>query len=270
MGHIRRCCALARALRERGLGARVRALSDEAGRLLPEAPSAEGEIGLVVIDLPVGCTEQIGLARSRAIPCVALDYAGPGRADLTISLLERSTPPFDAPRLSGFPFAIIRSEVASLRPAAGGRGILVCLGGGDLRDEGARAAARAAALGEPVTLIEGPCRPRPYEAPPGVGVIGDPPDLPLRMASCRWAIANGGGTMLELMCLGKAVRVLPQTPAEEELASLFLKKGALLGMGLEGLEAPPAGLLESVGAAAARLIDGRGVERICDALGGLL
>ena len=68
--------------------------------------------------------------------------------------------------------------------------------------------------------------------------------------------------MMEMMCLGKAVHVIPQTMAELNLAKLIYNKGALLGIGLDTLCMPSLGEIARVGARARELVDGRGIDRI--------
>jgi len=271
-GHLSRCSSLGRALRERGHRVRVCAVSEQGRSLLPPSPQDPGPASLLVLDLPQNVDETLGEAESLGIPAVALDYAGPKRPALTISVLERARPPFQAKRLSGLDYAIVREDVRRLRPAPQGSGVLVVIGGGDVRNDGIEAVRGLAYCRESVTWVQGPCR-RDEAAsnpPEGVRVLSSPENLPQLMAQCRWAVANGGTTMMELLCLGKPVHVLSQTSAEEEFARPLLERGALLGMGPGPLREPSLELASRVSAQASRVIDGCGIDRICSALESLL
>ena len=81
------------------------------------------------------------------------------------------------------------------------------------------------------------------------------------MASCDWAITNGGMTLLELMSLAKPVWVIPQTQAENRLANKLLKAKAILGIG-EKILIPSISQKKIIAKAASLIIDKKGMERI--------
>jgi hypothetical protein len=95
-------------------------------------------------------------------------------------------------------------------------------------------------------------------------------DLPARMAGSAWGVTSGGGAMMEMFCLGKAVHALPRTDAENALVRLAMERQAVLGIGLESLRVPSKTKLEEVSVAARRLVDGQGAERIVRASQSLL
>ena len=269
LGHLSRGSALAAALLRRGRRVRLSALSDEGARLLGDRRlDAPGRPSVCVFDLPYEIEPALQERRRQGIASVALDYFGDAGPDLVVSVLERRQPPPAGNRLSGFKYAIVRAEIAALAPAAEGSGVLVLMGGGDVLRRGPAVAARLAALGERVTLVEGPQAPK-SPAAPGVETLRAPSDLPSRMAGCGWAVTNGGVTMTELMCLGKAVHVVPQTDDEERLARRLLDSGVLLGLGEEEVAAPDDARRRAVGSAAGRVFDGLGAERIADEIGRL-
>lgn len=270
-GHLRRSAALGRELARRGHPVRVKALSEEGSRLLGDVPGDSGEAFLMILSLPGSHAEPMARARERGVPVLALDYAGPEEADLTLSVAELRRSAASRPRRAGLEYAMVREEIRALRGAAAGGGVVVMIGGGDQLGVGARAAEWAAGLGETVTLIEGPCRPRPYDARhPSISVLRDPSDLPRRMAACRWAIVSGGGSMLEMMCLGKPSFALPQTPGEALLAESAARAGGVLGIGETSLRRPDSDELARVSAAASKAVDGRGLDRIAAAAEELL
>jgi hypothetical protein len=67
--------------------------------------------------------------------------------------------------------------------------------------------------------------------------------------------------MLELMALGKAIYVLPQSDAENKLALQIFKEGGILGIGTP-IKAPSAELINVVGDKARKMIDGFGTKRL--------
>ena len=84
------------------------------------------------------------------------------------------------------------------------------------------------------------------------------------MAGCAWAVANAGTSLMELMSLGKAVHVLPQTREEERFAADLKSQGAILGIGLDMLAPPSPERQAQTALKAASLIDGKGAERIVE------
>jgi hypothetical protein len=82
------------------------------------------------------------------------------------------------------------------------------------------------------------------------------------MLSCAWAVTNGGNTMMEMMYLGKAVHIIPQTDAENNLAQLILRDNGILGIGKDQLRIPKLNKVIDIGKRAGGLIDGQGVNRI--------
>jgi spore coat polysaccharide biosynthesis predicted glycosyltransferase SpsG len=90
------------------------------------------------------------------------------------------------------------------------------------------------------------------------------------MASCAWAVTTGGTTMLEMLCLGKAIHVVPRTEAELAFAQRFAAQGALLGLGLETLQTPAQDLIQTCQQRGPQLVDGKGCERIAFEIESLL
>ena len=118
-------------------------------------------------------------------------------------------------------------------------------------------------MGFKVSLIQGPTYQGNYVTKSSlVTCLKTPYDLEKRMSTCGWAVTNGGGSMMEMMYLGKAVHVIPQTSAERHFAEFILKEGGILGIGKNELKVPNLGEIECVGRRARELIDGNGVDRI--------
>ena len=84
------------------------------------------------------------------------------------------------------------------------------------------------------------------------------------MSSSIWGVTNGGGSMMEMMSLGKAVYVVPQTKEEETIANYIYKHDGILGVGIESISVPSEEIITRVGKKAASMIDGNGLHRILD------
>jgi len=264
-GHLTRSAVLASQLIARGHPVRVCIPSDEGKKLWFKAPQDQGPARLIIFDLPYEIEPFLSGPKKSRIPTVALDYFGSSEPDLTISILERSQPLPSGRRLSGLSYAIIREEIINLKEEPSGKGVLVIIGGGDVHKLGGETASLLADSGENVSLIEGPLVTNHFEAKnPKIKTMKNPPDLSRRMAQCQWAVTNGGATMMEMMCLGKPVVVIPQTNSEKVLASHVYNLGGLLGIGMEKLNQIPRAKFSEIGANAQKLIDGNGINLVMD------
>ena len=231
----------------------------------PEFTSTDIDPVIQVLDLPYEIQPWIDRANKKNIPTIALDYFGDARATSTISIYEHLIPPPEGQRFVGFEYALIRSEILQFAPAEIGSGIIVMIGGSDLNQVGESIALRLRDAGKYVYLIQGPVIKENYAMDlQNVTVLHDPKNLESCMASCEWAVTNGGGSMMEMMCLGKAVHVVPQTKDELLLAKIAFDKGALLGIGLDKLRVPTLKEIKQVGEQARKLVDGQGVNRVID------
>jgi spore coat polysaccharide biosynthesis predicted glycosyltransferase SpsG len=269
-GNLKRSSVLAVELKKNGYSVRLDPLTEEAHHLLPSLHADEGEAALWLLDLPYDGDKWISEARRDNIPVAALDYQGDVAPDLVISVFDRGTAPNCPRHLIGLEYSIIRQEISSLAPAKSGHGAIVIIGGGDADGLGERIALDLHGQGVDVTLIDGPLAKETRRLPRSLPRVHCPSDLPSRMASSQWAVTSGGTTMLELLCLSKPIHVVPRTLHEEALARFVASKGALLGIGMDGLTVPTAHMCSEVSARACTLVDGHGPERIVQAIGTLL
>jgi spore coat polysaccharide biosynthesis predicted glycosyltransferase SpsG len=269
-GNLRRTATLAAEFKRQGYGVHVEAVSDQARWLLPPSPRDAGGANVWLLDIPYDADAWVDRARQSGLPVSALDFQGQAAPDLDISIFMRGTAPAVGQRLVGLCYAIVGPEFAALAPAPPGHGVVIVIGGGDQAGLGERAALVLYDQGCEVTLIDGPLATIGTALPTTVRRLAAPLDLAARMASCAWGVTSGGGAMLEMMCLGKPIHVLPRTPHEAALARTVFDRGGLLGIGLESLRAPSAEACARVAATARDLVDGRGATRIVDAVGRLL
>lgn len=262
-GHISRMRTLSETLLEDGFDVRWNPLSVVAREALSDRADSGGgaEPDLTLVDLPYEGTKWVSQSREAGRPVIAFDYEGTAEADIAI----RTNAPAQAVSakriLHGLHYAIIRREIRDA-PTQSGDHVLVSIGGSDLGDRGPQAAARLTEAGSKTILVRGPLAGPLAEHPEGVDVRVTPPDLPELMGACAWAVANGGTTLMELMYLGKAVHVLPQTLEEERFAADLLSQGAILGTGLDLLAPPVQTRLTQTALKASNLVDGQGVQRI--------
>jgi spore coat polysaccharide biosynthesis predicted glycosyltransferase SpsG len=269
-GNLRRSIALAESLRRSGYRVSVDAVSEGARQLLPAFQNDDGPGDVWLLDLPYEGDKWVRKGQASKRPVAALDFIGTGAPDLNISIFDHGLAPAAAKHLVGLQYAIIRPDIIALAPAAEGEGVVVMIGGGDKDGLGERVAEMIQTDTDGITLIEGPLAEKSRELAPAIKRLNSPPELARLMAGCAWAVTSGGGTMLEMMCLAKAVHVVPRTPFEVSLAQSILGQGALLGVGIENIGRPSPERRRSVAATARRLVDGKGTVRIATALQALL
>lgn len=261
-GNLRRSATLTEYLRGAGHQVFVQALSDEAQRLMPISRGDDVPGDVWLLDLPYAADGWVANARVRKKPVAALDYIGSACPDLMISIFDHGHAPASAKHLVGLDYAIIRRDVYELAPASTGESVVVIMGGGDQNGLGAQAARRVADAGQAVTLVEGPLAAMTDELPPMIKRRRDPSDIAELMAGSEWGVTSGGGTMMEMMCLAKAVHAVPRTPLEVSFALNVLSQGAILGVGLDGLKVPSEEARQKTSQRARQLVDGRGTSRI--------
>ena len=272
MGHLYRSGELGRHMAARGFRVRVQAASDVGEKILQNVPGEKGDAGIIIIDLPYDGSAYVDMARTAGLPVLGLDYHGASAPDLAVSLFDVSGVPTKARRQIGLQYAIIRSDILTLGTPAGGSGVLIMIGGGDIKNSGMDTAMALCRQGEQVSLVRGPLN-RGIDDIPDIErlqIFDDPLDLVDHMAGCSWAVANGGTSMLELMRLGKAVHVIAQTAPEQVFAESIFKKGGLLGVGASTVTVPNQNSRAQVGNKAAGLVDGRGLDRLAGFIEGLL
>lgn len=265
-GHLRRSLALADVLQSRKHKVRLRSLSPAGATILAEeeAPNAEGSPDLLLFDLPDTQEAPIAQACEGGTLTIALDYFGQASPTLTISVRERMTE-IVGTRRSGIEYAIVREEILAEKSETVGEGVLLMLGGSDVRGLTTQLARTLIEMGADLTVILGPYAPNPGTLT-GAQVFRNPPNLPSLMARTRWAVSSGGVSMSELMFLGKPVHVASQTDAEEKLASLVMAKGGLLGVGIDSVRMYSDNELKKVSVRASEIVDGMGAQRIVDSV----
>jgi len=261
-GHLRRSTTLSWNLKSSGHQVRVVKASADPDEIMPEAPSDEGIPDRTVIDLPYSGDPWIDRNKFPGTKFIGMDFSGSVRPDAIISIIDRNMSPECLNRFSGLEYAIIRNDIRRLAPAGEGKGIIVCIGGGDLLGIGVEISASLAVKFDAVTLIEGPLVNPSENRSDQFQIIQNPDDFADRLAGCLWAVTNGGSLMMEMMCMGKPVHVVPQTPQEEELSNYVFSLGGILGVGRYNISPPGAQQIQEVSEIARNLVDGHGPDRI--------
>ena len=273
-GHIRRAQVLAAECRRQKWDVSVQGLSPDATHALKlageVAQSAPVTGDIAVIDSPLATAALIADLKLRFRHVATLDYFGGGPVDLCVNVFQHQEQPTHAPCHHGFEFILLRDEIKQMqrhcKSSKPGQS-LVLLGGGDLLGQSAETALRLARWEQKVTLVLGPMAQSSTDVQhPGVTVLRSPANLPELMASSQWGVTNGGGSLFEMMFLGKPVFVLPQTEREKVIADYVFNQGGVLGVGESQLRPPTAEELKMVAARAQALVDGQGSQRIVQLL----
>ncbi|MFC4111790.1 PseG/SpsG family protein [Nonomuraea zeae] len=303
VGHLVRCVALAEELRARG--ADVVFLGEVAGspwasaqlgerglplRAAPSAPvrlaalACELRLDALVLDsydLPAGTGAAL---REAGFPVLAIVDGDPlgQEADLYLDQnLGAERRPFHAPaadgtRLAGARYALLRDSVRRRRrePRRGPEPHVLCFFGGT--DSAGVAPAWARALVETGRPFRGTVvSPEPFAAGDSITVVRPTDRLPELMAGADLVVTAAGSAIWELLYLG--VPTALSWVADNQLIGYeeLVGRGAAAGLGRAPDAAAVGVLARLLGDAAAReehgrrgggLVDGRGRERVADAL----
>jgi spore coat polysaccharide biosynthesis predicted glycosyltransferase SpsG len=271
-GHAGRCLAIAEALDGAAVfelddpGAR-RFVADRGGRT--EEP-ADTPVVLLDRATPTAATE-VGQLQASGQRVVLLDDFGSGRAgaDLVIDPPTAAHwPAAGGPRLAGFEYALVRSEIRAMRRSDEPRDLLVALGGSDPSGATPAVAAALADHDPIVNLGPGYQGPRPEAAQ----VLTDAREFAAALASAKLLVAAYGHSLLEAAFLGVPA-VIADVLAELTVhAKAFVVNGTarlvaqdeLAGQVGELVEAGDE--LERMSQRGRSLVDGRGAERVAEAL----
>ncbi|MBI3444100.1 MAG: UDP-2,4-diacetamido-2,4,6-trideoxy-beta-L-altropyranose hydrolase [Magnetospirillum sp.] len=297
-GHIMRCLTLADVLAARGVAC---VFASEAGSavMVPSLaypvvpPSAMPAAHLVVVDhygldeadeamlgASAGALMAVDDLPTRVHRCaLLLDQTHGRRAEEYAELV-----PPDCLILAGSDYALLRPQFGAARATAlarrdcGLKRILVSLGGSDPDDvTGAVLDAIAASgLDVAVEVVMGAAAPhleqvrRRAATLPQARVQVGVSDMAALMVEADLAIGAGGGTAWERCCLGLPTLMLTIADNQRDVVRLVTGAGAAQAATLPSLarqlrELTPAALT-SMSAAAARLCDGGGADRVADAI----
>lgn len=265
IGNVRRSCELGRFLQTRGHAVSFAPLSDAARALMPGNMSGGNGLqtpGVTILDIPYDGSAEVARARAAGHKVLALDFEGDVPPDVIVALQATRRVPEGSRYRCGVEYAIIAEKIRACPKVPSSNEVLVIVGGGDLSGLSEAIIDRLKPSGLKLCVVQGPAGQSLEFAAPHVRVVVDPPNLVELMAACSWAVTTGGTTMLEMLCLGKAVHVVPRTEQERLFAGKISGQSALLGLGLESLLLPQDDDIARCEALGPQLVDGRGCERI--------
>ena len=263
-GHIRRSISLSEQLISDGIDVRISALTEIARSMLPEPKHLERKASVVVFDSFQGIGTLIEKANLNRQITITLDWFGKPVPDINIVVFPHNEVHAKKEVFIGLEYIIIRKEITDLcklKTSRSSNNVVICLGGGDILNQGHQVAQLLSNQKIDVTLIQGPLT-RSYKTNLGYKCLNNPPNYPNLLADCNWVVTNGGGCFFEALCLGKASFVLPQTNFEMNIAQFALEKDALLGIGIENLHQYKESEIIKTALSGKMLVDGLGVERI--------
>ena len=325
-GHAMRCLALAQALAVHGTMSRF--LMTAVPPLLARRISGEGfPVEQLVEVLASDADAQATIAAARRIGARWIVLDGYGFTDGYIDMLRGSGMPAlvidDLGKLSRYDCAIVVNQNLHADPAlypgvapstrlllgtrymmlrrefwryrgapharhAGGRRVLVSMGGSDPQDHASRAIAaleRLAGRGLAATVVVGAANPRleilrrrANASPADITVLHNVEDMPALMRDADLAVAAAGTTVWELAYMGVPMLVGSTVEPERVLARRLAGDQGCIYVGDFADCAPDrladaiarlvedAALRERLAAAAGTLVDGKGGERIVSAM----
>ena len=173
----------------------------------------------------------------------------------------------------------MRQVAADPPPAAVPSTVVVTFGGSDPADVSARLAPAIAAAGSWSTLVVvGPGYGGTLADGDGFEVLRDPPDLESRLATAGLVVCGGGIMKFEVAVLGRPMILLAAADDQLPVAPAFAEIGAARYLG-DGRTIEPDGVAAAVadlmrdtggraelGTRARAVVDGRGAERVAEAV----
>ncbi len=274
-GHIRRSLSLAAEFKKANIPVSMRGLSSTAQSFIDSLFNSDFfSIPKVrIFDSPLSLDNQIRVTKSEGILSVTLDWFGESTSDINIVVYPHHEVRANIRSYVGFEYVIIREDILIERELSkrvvGDKNVLICLGGADVLGQSNEVALMLKSSGYAVTLIQGPMS-RLGPVIDGVRVYQNPTNYPKLMASCNWAVTNGGGCFFESACLGKPTFILPQTPWEMAIAKAASIHVDLLGIGMEQLTELRDKRFSEIYQKTFSIIDGVGSERIVNIVRDLL
>ncbi len=269
----------------------------QAGPILAELERESCD--LIAIDMLDTPNMDMGALRATGIPLLTFDDRGKGRvhADTIINILvEEPNRDFLRPEtrlLEGGQYVVLDPAFESIqerlpeREFGSLRRIFVAMGGADAAGLTVKIARALRTVGEleEVQFVCGPAFPHRVEleqallgAPWKFQILANLPGLLDKYFWCDLTIVAGGLTMYEVCCVGApALAVCQPINHQLELAERLSRAGAMrtVGYGVEATEEEiatavramsPPGIRREMAARSPSLVDGKGTQRVADAL----
>ena len=155
-GHISRSKALCDFLKTKGLESSLCGISDESNYLIGDNCYENKNANIVILDSHRNINELIKKERNNNKTTITLDWFGKESPDYNIIVYPHTKPKSRIQSYIGFEYVIIRDEILHLRKTQKIKNkALVCIGGGDLLNQGHLASEYLYKKGFDVTLIIG-------------------------------------------------------------------------------------------------------------------
>lgn len=274
VGHLSRCVALAKAARARGWDVTLCGTFTAGQWLLDDLPTVTAPI-----PADVTLVDHYDVAEVTPHGLLVSMEDGPfgrRRADIVIDAnLDPASRPDDGTPvvLRGPAYAPLRPEIRAARESRTSGStpphVLVVMGGGVAPTAVASAVEVLRATGVPasVTAISA-------TEVPNAEVIAPTPDLPSLLASADLVVSAAGVTLLELCCIGTPAALVQIADNQAAGYQAAVTRGLAAGLGTDPREhvATLRALLlhpeqrEALASKAMATVDGRGTERILDAI----
>ena len=231
-GHISRSKALSNYLSSKGLNSCIFGITEEANCLIGDDAYENKDAQIIIFDSHRNLDNHIIRERKKNKIIITLDWFGHEKSDYNIVVYSHTKPSSIVENFIGFKYIIIRDEILFLKNTIKIKNkALVCLGGGDLLNQGHSAAEHLHQKGLDVTLIIGPSA-KKLQEPKDYKVLINPKNFAYLLASSSFVVTNGGGCMFESIFLNIPTCVIPQTKFEKNVSELALNSNAILGIGI--------------------------------------
>jgi spore coat polysaccharide biosynthesis predicted glycosyltransferase SpsG len=263
-GHVKRSSVLASYLSSAGHNVSQRDITDSISNT--EEFLDMPYVNCRILDLPPKLEAHLGERMGSQSILVSLDGVKI-QSDLNFTIYQHSNSN-SIQNYVGYEYAIISDEFLKYRnfpffATNEYKSVCVCLGGGDVLGQGPIISEQLSSRGFSVTLICGPYVSYKLDSDKlPFKVIREPRNIADTFQKSDWIVSNAGGTLFEALSMGKQVVSCPQTAEEEVVGQDLLKKGALLGLGIESAINPEFSLGNEVIELAMKTIDGLGKSRI--------
>ena len=263
-GHYNRCSSLCSYFYGNGIKTEMIELDE----FISNNMTNKGEI--VLVDISFNRTVTIEEKLKCFTTTIGLDWFHKSTLDYNIVAFPHHKPNALKQCFIGLDYLIVDQTIQSIRPVKKsklGQKVLIVIGGGDINNQGVKAAYYCFNSGYEVHLVLGPLA-KPITNKMPFTVSHHVSNMPALIANSDWMVTNGGSCLFEAVTSGRPAIALPQNKAEGAIVSLFKQKNAIIGDQLTDIHAefnPLEVILNGK-----ELLDGKGAERILNIVKGIV
>lgn len=263
-GHYNRCSNLCSYFNGNGINTEMIELDE----FVSNNMAKKGKI--VLVDISFNSTVSIEEKLKGFSTTIGLDWFHKTTLDYNIVAFPHHKPNALKQCFIGLDYLIVDQAIQSIRPVKKsklGQKVLIVIGGGDINNQGIKAADYCFNSGYEVHLVLGPlAKPIINEMP--FTVSHNVSNMSALIANCDWMVTNGGSCLFEAVTSGRPAIALPQSEAEGAIVSLFKQNNAIIGDQLTDIHAEfnPFEVISN----GKELLDGKGAERILNIIMGIV